>query len=131
MPSLIERPAGRRPAGYSPSTQIVRPYDHFGEVSSTRTMVLARPAGAHHCTRSGVCELSLAYESSSVIHQALKSSSTTYLKELGSGNEEEVPGSEEAHVVRLPPKRKVPLTVQVVTRRKGRITNYDLTEIDL
>ncbi|HOZ42990.1 MAG TPA: hypothetical protein PLD13_05255 [Methanoculleus sp.] len=130
MPSLIERPAGRRPAGYSPSTQIVRPYDHFGEVSSTRTMVLARPAGAHHCTRSGVCELSLAYESSSVIHQALKSSSTTYLKERGAGDEE-IPGSEDAHIVRLPPKRRMPLIVQVATRRRGRITNYDHTEIDL
>ncbi len=130
MPSLIERPAGRRPAGYSPSTQIVRPYDHFGEVSSTRTMVLARPAGAHHCTRSGVCELSLAYGSSSVIHQALKSSSTTYLKERGAGDEE-IPGSEDAHIVRLPPKRRMPLIVQVVTRRRGRITNYDHTEIDL
>jgi hypothetical protein len=130
MPSLIERPAGRRPAGYSPSTQIVRPYDHFGEVSSTRTMVLARPAGAHHCTRSGVCELSLAYESSSVIHQALKSSSTTYLKERSAGDEE-IPGSEDAHIVRLPPKRRMPLIVQVVTRRRGRITNYDHTEIDL
>lgn len=130
MPSLIERPAGRRHAGYSPSTQIVRPYDHFGEVSSIRTMVLARPAGAHHCTRSGVCELSLAYESSSVIHQALKSSSTTYLKERGAGDEE-IPGSEDAHIVRLPPKRRMPLIVQVVTRRRGRITNYDHTEIDL
>lgn len=130
MPSLIERPAGRRPAGYSPSTQIVRPYDHFGEVSSTRTMVLARPAGAHHCTRSGVCELSLAYESSSVIHQALKSSSTTYLKERSAGDEE-IPGSEDAHIVRLPSKRRMPLIVQVVTRRRGRITNYDHTEIDL
>ncbi len=131
MPSLIERPAGRRPAGYSPSTQILWLYDHFSEVSSTQTKTLAHPAGAYHCVSPKTYKLSLAYESSSIIHQDLKSRSTTYLKELGSGNEEEVPGSEEAHVVRLPPKRKVPLTVQVVTRRKGRITNYDLTEIDL
>lgn len=130
MPSLIERPAGRRLAGYSPSTQILWLYDHFSEVSSTQTKTLAHPAGAYHCVSPKTYKLSLAYESSSIIHQDLKSSSTTYLKERGAGDEE-IPGSEDAHIVRLPPKRRMPLIVQVVTRRRGRITNYDHTEIDL
>lgn len=130
-PSLIERFAGRRIARYSLSTQTPRLYDCFDETVSTRTTPSAYPAGAHHHTSQKVGEPSLVYESSSVIRQDIESSSTTYLKESGVGSEEEIPGSEDAHAIRLPPKRRVPLTVQVITRRKGRIVNYDHTEIDL
>ncbi|NLM30974.1 MAG: hypothetical protein GX216_11245 [Methanomicrobiales archaeon] len=130
-PSLIERFAGWRAARYSQSTQAPGLHDCFDETVSTRTMPSAYPAGAHHHTSRKVCEPPLAYESSSVIHRDIESSSTTYLKESGVGSEEEISGSEDADLIRLPPKRRVPLTVQVITRRKGRIVNYDYTEIDL
>lgn len=131
MSSLMERPISRRSTGYSPSTQVPGLYDPFDEIRSTRTTTLARPADARHRISQKTCKPSLVYESSSTMRQALKSSFTTYREGPNRESEEEVLGSEDAQVIRLPPKRRVPLTVQVVTRVKGRIINYDLTEIDL
>ncbi len=131
MPSLMEHPICRRSGRYSPSTQVPELHDPLDEIRSTRTTTLAHSADAQHHISQKTCKPSLVYESSSTMRQALKSSSTTFLEGSGRESEEEVPGSEDAQIIRLPPKRRVPLTVQVVTRIRGRITNYDLTEIDL